>query len=62
MIKQIILFKRQVKKHEQFPNEASVERVLITVVSDYNFKFNLKAHRGFKQCQDTLNSMFCLVN
>ncbi len=28
--------KRQTKKKEQFPNESALERVLVTVICDYN--------------------------
>ncbi|MDA5387482.1 hypothetical protein [Loigolactobacillus backii] len=43
---------------EQFPNEAALDRFLVTQMLAYNDKYFGKSHRGFKQCQDTLESMF----
>lgn len=51
-------FKRQTKKREQFPNEESLERTLMTVILDYNDKFGRRTHKGFNLVQDTLESMF----
>ncbi|MCT3034450.1 transposase, partial [Pediococcus parvulus] len=51
-------FKRQTKKREQFPNEESLERTLMTVILDYNDKFGRRTHKGFNLVQDTLKSMF----
>ncbi|WP_020089524.1 transposase, partial [Levilactobacillus parabrevis] len=50
--------KRQTKKKEQFPNEPALERVLVTVIRDYNGQNFERTHRGFKQIQDTLESMY----
>ncbi len=50
--------KRQTKKREQFPNEESLERTLVSVIMDYNNKFDQRVHKGFNQVEDTLDSMF----
>ncbi|GEL14190.1 transposase [Lapidilactobacillus concavus DSM 17758] len=50
--------KRKTKAKEQFPNEDALDRFLVTQVLAYNEKNFGKSHRGFKQCQDTLESMF----
>jgi len=44
--------KRQAKQREQFPNEAALERTLVTVITvilDYNSRYSLRAHKGFQQ-------------
>lgn len=50
--------KRKAKVKEQFPNEDALDRFLVTQVLAYNDKNFGRSHRGFKQCQDTLESMF----
>lgn len=50
--------KRQTKKKEQFPNEASLERFLVSIIMDYNERFSNRVHKGFNQVEDTLASMF----
>lgn len=50
--------KRKLKPKEQFPNEAALDRFVVTQVLEYNDRRYGKSHRGFKQCQDTLESMF----
>ncbi|MCC9888066.1 IS256-like element ISSag11 family transposase [Streptococcus agalactiae] len=50
--------KRQTKKKVVFPNEESLERYLVTLFSDYNFKQGQRIHKGFGQCTDTLESLF----
>jgi putative transposase len=50
--------KRNIKKREQFPNEESLERNLVSVIFDYNSKFGIRSHKGFKSIEDTLESMF----
>ena len=50
--------KRKTKIKEQFPNEEALDRFLVTQMVDYNNKKTGRAHKGFKQCQDTLDSMF----
>lgn len=51
-------FKRQTKKREQFPNEESLERTLMTVILDYNDRSDQRVHKGFGLVQDTLESKF----
>ena len=50
--------KRQTKKKVLFPNEEALERYLVTLFEDYNFKQNQRIHKGFGQCADTLESLF----
>ena len=49
--------KRQTKK-KFFPNEESLERYLVTLFEDYNFKQSQRIHKGFGQRYDTLESLF----
>ena len=46
------------KRKEQFPNEESLERFLVSQFNNYNQKFLCRIHKGFKEIQDTLESMF----
>ena len=50
--------KRQTKKKVVFPNEESLERYLVTLFGDYNFKQGQRIHKGFGQCTDTLEILF----
>ena len=50
--------KRQTKKKVLFPNEEALERYLVTLFEDYNFKQSQRIHKGFGQCSDTLESLF----
>ena len=50
--------KRQTKKKILFPNEEALERYLVTLFEDYNFKQSQRIHKGFSQCSDTLESLF----
>lgn len=50
--------KRQTKKKVLFPNEEALERYLVTLFEDYNFKQSQRIHKGFGQCPDTLESLF----
>lgn len=50
--------KRQTKKKVLFPNEEALERYLVTLFEDYNFKKSQRIHKGFGQCSDTLESLF----
>lgn len=50
--------KKMVRRKEQFPNEGALDRFIMTQVMEYNDKFENRAHRGFKDCHDTLDSMF----
>lgn len=38
--------------------EVALDRFIMTQVREYNDKFENRAHRGFKDCHDTLDSMF----
>ncbi|EGJ44478.1 transposase [Streptococcus sanguinis SK1059] len=50
--------KRQTKKKVLFPNEEALERYLVSLFEDYNFKQSQRIHKGFGQCSDTLESLF----
>lgn len=50
--------KKRIHQKEQFPNEDSLDRFIVTQVMEYNEKSSMRSHRGFKACQDTLDSMF----
>ena len=50
--------KKYTKRKEQFPNEESLERFLVSQFNNYNQKFLCRIHKGFKEIQDTLESMF----
>ena len=51
--------KHQTKKEGSFfPNEEVLERYLVTLFEDYNFKQSQRIHKGFGQCSDTLESLF----
>ena len=39
--------KRQTKKKVLFPNEEALERYLVTLFEDYNFKQSQRIHKGF---------------
>ena len=49
--------KRQ-KKKRFFFNEEALERYLVTLFEDYNFKQSQRIHKGFGQCSDILESLF----
>ncbi|ELB81772.1 TPA: IS256 family transposase, partial [Enterococcus faecium] len=53
---------KQIKKYsrrkEQFQNEESLERFLVSIFDTYNQKFLNRSHKGFQQVTDTLASMF----
>ena len=46
------------KRKEQFPNEESLERFLVTRFLEYNHKFSLRCHRGFEKAKSELIQMF----
>ena len=46
------------RKRSFFPNEESLERYLVTLFEDYNFKQSQRIHKGGGQCYDTLESLF----
>ncbi|UDM73850.1 IS256 family transposase [Vagococcus fluvialis] len=50
--------KKYTKRKEQFPNEESLERFLVSQFNNYNQKFLCQIHKSFKEIQDTLESMF----
>ncbi|MBD9833543.1 IS256 family transposase [Enterococcus faecium] len=50
--------KKYTKRKEQFPNEESLERFLVSQFNNYNQKFLCRVHKGFKEMHDTLESMF----
>lgn len=50
--------KKYTKRKEQFPNEESLERFLVSQFKNYNQKFLCRVHKGFKEIHDTLESMF----
>ncbi|MDT6681323.1 IS256 family transposase, partial [Enterococcus faecium] len=46
--------KRYTRRKEQFPNEESLERFLVSQFNNYNQKFLCRVHKGFKEIHDTL--------
>lgn len=46
--------KRKTKRKEQFPNETSLEKFLVTIFSKYNNNFDNRVHRGFGLVQAEL--------
>ena len=50
--------KKYTKRKEQFPNEESLERFLVSQFNNSHQKFLCRIHKGFKEIQDTLESMF----
>ncbi len=55
-------FNKQIKKYtkrkEQFPNEESLERFLVSLFEDYNQRFLSRCHIGFNQARAELAEMF----
>lgn len=55
-------FNKQIKKYtkrkEQFPNEESLERFLVTQFEDYNQRFATRCHIGFNKARAALAEMF----
>lgn len=55
-------FNKQIKRYsrrkEQFQNEESLKRFLVSIFDTYNQKFLNGSHKGFQQVTDTLVSMF----
>jgi putative transposase len=55
-------FNKQIKKYskrkEQFPNEDSLERFLVSQFEIYNQKFSTRCHLGFDQARAELSAMF----
>lgn len=52
------VFKANLKKKQQFPNEDSLARFTVTQCLDYNDRYAGRTHRGFASCRDTFDSMF----
>ena len=50
--------KRYTKRKEQFPNEESLERFIVTRFNDYNQKHLSRCHQGLKQCLNEIKQMF----
>lgn len=50
--------KRYSKRKEQFPNEESLERFLVSQFNEYNRKFATRCHIGFDQARAELETMF----
>ena len=50
--------KRFTKRKEQFPNEESMMRFIVTQAERYNFRNASTVHRGFKAAEDALEKMF----
>ncbi|MDT6634209.1 IS256 family transposase, partial [Enterococcus faecium] len=44
--------KRYTRRKEQFPNEESLERFLVSQFNNYNQKFLCRVHKGFKEIHD----------
>ncbi|MDW8835595.1 IS256 family transposase, partial [Enterococcus faecium] len=49
---------RYSRRKEQFQNEESLERFLVSIFDTYNQKFLNRSHKVFQQVTDTLVSMF----
>jgi putative transposase len=50
--------KRFTKRKEQFPNEESMMRFIVTQAERFNFRNASTVHRGFKAAEDALEKMF----
>jgi putative transposase len=50
--------KRFTKRKEQFPNEESMMRFIVTQAERFNFRNASTVHRGFKAAEDALENMF----
>jgi len=50
--------KRYTKRKEQFPNEDSLIRFIGTYAGDYNQRYQMRIHKGFKLVTAELNEMF----
>lgn len=50
--------KKYTKRKEQFPNEESLERFLVTQFEEYNQRFATRCHIGFNQARAALEAMF----
>ncbi|MFQ9489314.1 MAG: hypothetical protein ACLR0I_08025 [Streptococcus salivarius] len=52
------LNKDQTSNEKKGSNEEALERYLVTLFENYNFKQSQRIHKGFGQCADTLESLF----
>lgn len=50
--------KRYTSRKEQFPNEESLERFLVTQFENYNQRGVMRCHRGFHMARTELERMF----
>ena len=50
--------KRFTKRKEQFPNEESMMRFIVTQAERFNFRNASVVHRGFKAAEEALENMF----
>ncbi|EIM07960.1 transposase, mutator family protein, partial [Planococcus antarcticus DSM 14505] len=46
------------KRKEQFPNEDSLDRFLVSQFEIYNQNFSTRCHNGFDQARAELTAMF----
>ena len=55
-----LIKKSNVKRKRRFffPNEEALERYLVTLFEDYNFKKSQRIHKGVDQYYDTLENLF----
>lgn len=55
-------FNKQIKKYtkrkEQFPNEESLERFIVSQFEMYNQRFSVRCHLGFDQARAEISAMF----
>ena len=52
------VIKRKVKQKSEFPSEESLDNFIGRIALEYNNRFFNRAHKGFKQIKDTLESYF----
>lgn len=50
--------KRYTKRKEQFPNEESMERFLVSQFEEYNQRFATRCHIGFNKARPAIEKMF----
>lgn len=50
--------KRQTRKKEQFPNEASLERFVCSLFIEWNHKYLNRIHKGFTKAENELSLLF----
>ena len=52
------VIKRKVNPKAEFPTEESLDTFIGTLATEYNARHFNRAHKGFKQVEDTLESYF----